>query len=146
MPPAPGRSLDAILATLRERGGRVTAPRRAILVALLAARHHVTAEELIAAVRRSHPDISPSTVYRTLHVLTDLGVVEHVHLGHGAAVYHLEGDDHLHLVCDGCGAVVELPDEALAGLAEQVRAQHGFIVQPRHFALAGRCAACSGAG
>jgi Fur family transcriptional regulator, ferric uptake regulator len=138
-----GDRVEAILGLLRGRGGRVTTARRAIVAALLAAHAHVTAEDLTAAVQDRHPDVHASTVYRCLESLADLGVVEHVHLGHGRAVYHLADRTHQHLVCEGCGAVVEVPDDVFESLGRRLRDDYGFVIRPRHFALLGRCLACS---
>ncbi len=134
---------DEILVLLRERGGRVTLPRRAIIAALLDARTHVTAERLAEDVQRAHPDIHRATIYRTLVRLSELGVVTHVHLGHGPSLYHLSVDDHHHLVCDQCGTVVELPAGAFDALRRRVERDYGFHIDAHHFALGGRCAHCA---
>jgi Fe2+ or Zn2+ uptake regulation protein len=134
--------LDELLGLLRERGGRVTSARRAIVTALLDAGGHVTAEELTAQVQGRLPDIHLSTVYRTLEILTDLGAVTHVHLGHGRAVFHLTDEAHQHLLCEECGAVIEAPDELFADLIGRVDREYGFALRPDHFALTGRCRAC----
>lgn len=135
--------LDRILASLRAQGGRVTVSRRLIVEALLGSPHHVTADELIDAVRVDHPEIAPSTVYRTLHSLAELGVARHVHVGHGPAVYHLADDRHSHLVCHDCGVVIEVPPDLLAGPARRVLRDHGFTLDTGHLALSGRCASCA---
>jgi Fe2+ or Zn2+ uptake regulation protein len=138
--------LKRVLALVRDKGGRVTTTRRAIVAALLEAPdHHVTAQTLAEQVQRSHPDIHPSTVYRTLDTLTDIGVVEHTHLGHGATVYHLTDERHQHLVCESCGAVVEVPLSQFEPLVDDLRATYGFDVHPEHVALVGRCRDCAGA-
>ncbi len=134
---------EPILALLRARGGRVTTSRRAILETLLGVAGHVTAEALTARVQAVQPDVHESTVYRFLDELERLGVVDHVHLGHGPAVYHLAADAHHHLVCDGCGAVEEVPDEVFADLRGRLQAEFGFALQPRHFAVTGHCRACA---
>jgi Fe2+ or Zn2+ uptake regulation protein len=136
---------EPILGLLRARGGRVTTCRRAILETFLGVGGHVTAEALTARVQVGQPDVHESTVYRFLDELERLGVVDHVHLGHGPAVYHLASDAHHHLVCERCGAVVEVPEEVFAGLRVQLADDFGFSVDPRHFAVTGRCAACAGA-
>ncbi|MGH9157077.1 MAG: Fur family transcriptional regulator [Acidimicrobiales bacterium] len=139
-----GDRLEAMVDLLRERRGRVTTPRRAIIAALIDAGSHVTAEELTATVRASHPDVAPSTVYRCLEALEEVGAVEHVHLGHGPAVYHVAGaGTHQHLVCESCGAVVEVPDALFEALARRVLTEFGFTLHPGHFAVGGRCRACS---
>jgi Fur family transcriptional regulator, ferric uptake regulator len=142
--PRPDDRLRRVLALVREKGGRVTTTRRAIIAALLdAPDHHVTAQTLAERVQAAHPDIHASTVYRTLDTLTELGVVEHTHLGHGATVYHLTDERHQHLVCEECGAVVEVPLAAFDPLVTDLRATYGFEVHPEHVALVGRCRACS---
>ena len=134
---------EPILGLLRAQGGRVTTCRRAILEAFLGVGGHVTAETLTARVQVSQPDVHESTVYRFLDELERLGVVDHVHLGHGPAVYHLASDAHHHLVCDHCGTVTEVPEELFADLRSRLQAEFGFALQPRHFAVTGRCEACS---
>ncbi|MFP5328345.1 MAG: Fur family transcriptional regulator, partial [Acidimicrobiia bacterium] len=90
---------EAIAAVLRAKGGRMTSSRRVIIDVLLSGDAHLTADAIAEAVQRRHPDIHRSTVYRTLDTLTELGVVTHVHLGHGPSVFHLADEDHHHLVC-----------------------------------------------
>ena len=138
--------LDRILEQLRAGGGRITPARRALVGALLAADSHVTADDLAEVVQRSHPDVHQSTIYRTLDVLEELGVVDHVHLGHGRAVYHLLDDPHQHLVCEVCEDVIEVPDALFRPLAEELARDYGFTLRPNHFAVLGRCAACASSG
>lgn len=133
---------EPILGLLRARGGRVTTCRRAILETFLGVGGHVTAEALTARVQATQPDVHESTVYRFLDELERLGVVDHVHLGHGPAVYHLASDAHHHLVCDRCGAVEEVPDALFAELRTRLSDDYGFALEPRHFAVTGRCKNC----
>ena len=134
---------DTILAEVRRNGGRLTTPRRAIVEALVRAGGHVTADELADAVQKDYPEVHLTTVYRFLDTLEKLGLVDHVHLGHGRAVYHLAGDAHHHLVCEDCGDVVEVPDETFAELGTELLREYGFTVRPRHFAVVGRCRRCA---
>ncbi len=122
----------------------MTDPRRAIVAALLDAGGHLTADELLEAAQATQPATVLTTVYRTMDVLAGAGLVEHIHLGHGAAVYHLTDHGHRHLVCEGCGRVVPVGEEELAELTDHIRSRLGFTVDARHFALPGRCADCSG--
>ena len=126
--------LERVLALLRANGGRVTSPRRAILEALIGHGEHPTAEQLTAAVQARQPDVHESTVYRFLDDLERLGVVDHVHLGHGPAVYHFSDDTHHHLVCQTCGRVVEvgwLIEELRVSLFAQVLGTSGPVSVPR---------------
>ena len=134
--------LEAALDLLRARGGRVTSARRAVLSALLEHHEHASAEALAEVVHASHPDVHLSTVYRTLDAFEQLGVVTHVHLGHGRAIYHLTDELHHHAVCERCGAVVQLPMALFAQLHHRLLDDFGFAVDAHHFALAGRCARC----
>jgi Fe2+ or Zn2+ uptake regulation protein len=131
-----------MLEQLRADGVRVTAARRAVVDALLDADAHVTAEDVAQAVHASNPEVHRSTIYRTLDALERLGVVDHVHLGHGRAVYHLADEQHQHLVCEACGAVVEVPDALFDDLGQALRRRYGFAIRPHHFAVLGRCRAC----
>ncbi|HUP84710.1 MAG TPA: Fur family transcriptional regulator [Acidimicrobiales bacterium] len=140
-----GDRLDRILDQLRADGGRITPARRALVTALLDADSHVTADDLAGAVQRSHPDVHRSTIYRTLDALEELGIVDHVHLGHGRAVYHLLDDPHQHLVCEVCEAVIEAPDALFRPLARALLADYGFTLRPNHFAVLGRCRECAAA-
>jgi Fe2+ or Zn2+ uptake regulation protein len=113
------------------------------VTALLDADAHVTADDLAEVVQRSHPDVHRSTIYRTLDALEELGVVDHVHLGHGRAVYHLLDDPHHHLVCELCEHVIEVPDAVFRPLAETLSRDYEFVLRSNHFAVLGRCAECA---
>lgn len=139
---AKGPSVDSILDRLSQAGRRRTAPRQAIVEMLVGARGHVTADELAEDVQRRFPSVNISTVYRTLDTLEDLGIVDHVHLGHGRAIYHLADDDHQHLVCEACESVEEIPLAKLRPLLRTIEREHGFEVDRRHFALVGVCRRC----
>ena len=136
--------IESILDMFRASGGRITTGRRAIVSALLGGRahRHLTAEQLAAQVQSDYPDIALSTVYRSLDALEEFGVVEHIHVGFGPAVYHLAAEQHFHLVCKQCGAVIEMPGKTLAALGREIRRRHGFEIAPRHFAITGLCENC----
>ena len=136
--------LESLVGEMRTRGTRVTSARRALLAALVdAEHHHLSAQDIAAAVQRAVPDVHLSTIYRSLDSLEALGIVDHVHFGHGRAIYHLSDEPHQHLLCEVCGAVVEVPDDVFAELAATVRRAYGFVIRPHHFAVVGRCAPCA---
>ena len=134
-------SSDDLVAGLRRAGLRVTAPRRAVCRILAeAGREHLTAA---AVAELAGTAVDLSTVYRTLDALEGLGLVEHVHLGHGAGAYHVgASEDHHHLVCDTCGGTVDVPLGDLEQAIERVTAPLGFVPDSAHFAIVGRCAEC----
>jgi len=113
-----------------------------LLEVLFEADGHLTAEDMAQAVQSRAPDVHISTIYRNLEDLQDLGVVVHSHLGHGPATYQLASLAHGHFMCEACGATLEAPDELFVGLARTVKARLGFRIDPHHFAMLGRCAAC----
>ncbi|MGZ4650367.1 MAG: Fur family transcriptional regulator [Kineosporiaceae bacterium] len=132
---------------LRERGERMTGPRKAVLAALAASGGHLAAEDVVAAVSDVDPTVHRASVHRTLEALCGLGVVQHVHIGHGATAYHLvhDVDPHVHAQCSSCGAVVDLPADVLDAAARRMAEEAGFVLDPTHVALSGTCAACASA-
>ena len=138
---------DTLIGGLRSRKMRITAARRAICGVLAANEgEHLDATEIR---RRSEEAsgirIDQSTVYRTIDVLEQLGVLHHVHLGHGPAIVHLSADaDHRHLICEGCGKTVDLPPDAVAEAFGTLAERNGFaVVHGSHFAILGLCQECA---
>jgi Fur family ferric uptake transcriptional regulator len=130
-------------AELRSRGYRLT-PQRQLVLEAVGTIGHATPEEIATAVRATASGVNISTVYRTLELLEELGLVRHAHLGHGAPTYSVAGnDDHVHLVCRDCDAVQEASTDLVAGVVAQLEKEQGFTVDVGHFALFGRCKACS---
>jgi Fur family ferric uptake transcriptional regulator len=134
-----------LVSRIRAAGGRMTAAREALLDELLASGGHLTADDLMTRVQAAVPTVDRSTIYRNLTALEDAGIVFHAHLAHGPSVYHLAVDDelHAHVVCEGCGAVAELPGSALRHVAADLLASQGFTLGRQHFALTGRCRQCA---
>ncbi|MCM2420766.1 Fur family transcriptional regulator [Streptomyces sp. RKAG293] len=128
---------------LRQRGYRLT-PQRQLVLEAVDALEHATPDELLTEVRRTASGINISTVYRTLELLEELGLVSHAHLGHGAPTYHLaDRHHHMHLVCRDCGSVTEAEVTLAEPLTEGLREAFGFETDMKHFAIFGRCAACT---
>ena len=129
---------------LRARGYRLT-PQRQLVLEAVSALGHATPEDIATAVRRTASGVNISTVYRTLELLEELGLVQHTHLGHGAPTYSVASEtDHVHLVCRDCGAVDEAPPDLVAPIVEGLAASRGFQVDVGHFAVFGRCRECAG--
>jgi Fur family ferric uptake transcriptional regulator len=129
-------------ARLRSVGLRSTAQRRAVLQALFEARH-ATVDELAAEVQRTMPDVSLSTIYRTLEALDEAGLVTHAHLHHGSPTYHsVDEEPHVHLVCTRCESIGQQPIAVAASLVAELRASTGFVVDVSHLAVHGLCATC----
>jgi Fur family ferric uptake transcriptional regulator len=130
-------------AELRARGYRLT-PQRQLVLEAVGELGHGTPEEIVTAVRRTAAGVNISTVYRTLELLEEIGMVRHTHLGHGAPTYSVAtDDDHVHLVCRDCGGVEEVDPELLGPVVQRLGEERGFSVDVGHFAVFGRCRACS---
>jgi Fur family transcriptional regulator, ferric uptake regulator len=128
---------------LRQRGYRLT-PQRQLVLEAVGALEHATPDGILCQVRKTASGVNISTVYRTLELLEELGLVTHAHLGHGAPTYHLaDRHDHMHLVCRDCDAVTEADVELAAPLKEGLRAEFGFETDMKHFAIFGRCRDCA---
>ena len=129
-------------AELRSRGYRLT-PQRQLVLEAVADLGHATPEDIATAVRRTASGVNISTVYRTLELLEELGLVQHTHLGHGAPTYSVTtDDDHVHLVCRRCGQVQEADVELLGEAVRRLTTDYGFTLDVGHVALFGRCSAC----
>ena len=132
----------SLAAVLRAKGLRLTAQRQLVLEAV----HelgHATPDQVHAKVAEVAAGVNITTVYRTLELLEELGLVTHAHLSHGAPTFHPVGEAlHVHLVCQACGQVSELPSGFLAPLAQSLERERGFLLDIGHVALFGLCAGC----
>jgi Fur family ferric uptake transcriptional regulator len=135
-------SESSLAAVLRARGLRLTAQRQLVLEAV----HelgHATPDQVHARVARTAAGVNITTVYRTLELLEELGLVTHAHLSHGSPTYHaVGGKQHVHLVCRACGGVTEVSSGTLSPLAATLDEEHGFMIDIGHVALFGLCADC----
>jgi len=144
---SPDAAVDAAVAALRAHGERVTDGRRAVIDVLARTHEHLSADQVVAALESSHPLVHRATVYRTLEVLTELGVVSHLHATSGATHYHLAaaavGHAHLHAHCRSCGAVIVIPVDALADASARIAEETGFRIAPEQSTIAGVCRDCA---
>jgi Fur family transcriptional regulator, ferric uptake regulator len=127
---------------LRRRGLRMT-PQRQLVLEAVRELEHATPERICGHVQRTAPAVNITTVYRTLDLLSELGLVRHAHLGHGAPVYSADGHKHVHLVCHRCGDVSQAPCDVLDGAADALRTACGFKLDATHVALSGLCGRCA---
>ncbi|HJR18720.1 MAG TPA: Fur family transcriptional regulator [Actinomycetota bacterium] len=138
------REIDDLI---RSHGLRRTPQRQATLEAVAAADGHATAEQIVTRVRRKLPAVSPSTVYRTLASLEEVGILCHAHLGHTASVYHVgTAGLHQHLVCERCGAMQEVGEAQTWPFAKELERRYGFRANFTHFAVLGECRSCAKKG
>jgi Fur family ferric uptake transcriptional regulator len=118
---------------------RLTAQREQVLAAVRELGHG-TPEQINEAVT----GVDLTTVYRTLELLEELGLVRHTHLGHGAPSYRPAEDDHIHIVCHECGRVVDVPPDLVDRLEDRLRDERGFVLDRFHLTIFGSCADCTG--
>jgi Fur family transcriptional regulator, ferric uptake regulator len=127
---------------LRARGYRLT-PQRQLVLEAVEKLVHSTPDAILAEVRRTAGSVNISTVYRTLELLEELGLVSHAHLGHGAPTYHLaDRHHHMHLVCARCTDVIEADLSVAEPFTRALRERFGFETDMTHFAIFGTCATC----
>jgi Fur family ferric uptake transcriptional regulator len=137
--PSPPGDVSQALHRLRALGGRITASRREMVELFFSRDRGFTATDIANRL----PELDPATVYRALNQLEQAGIVEHAHLGHGPATYRRTGSRTVLAVCEACGAVADVPVAELDAVRDRLRNAYGFVVDVRHFALTGRCAACA---
>ena len=128
---------------LRAAGKRITSQRKLVLAILAREDGHLDAHDIYERGRRRDTRLSLSTVYRTLGVLKETGVVRELHLDDEHHHYELDGEDeHSHLVCLACGRVIEVDSSAFAEVAGVVGAAHGFEIASAQVELTGTCTDC----
>lgn len=138
---------DSVRDDLRRAGMRWTPQRRVLVEVLAATDGHVTGAELVDRCRAVDPDTTPSTVYRTLRVLEDLGVVQHAHGADGREEFHVRpAEAHGHLHCSDCGQSWEISPSDAAATVREFRDRLGFEIDLSHLSVGGTCAACAAAG
>ncbi len=132
-----------IIARIQERGLRVTRPRRQIVRAVLSQTGPFSAEELLVRLHGNGIAAGRATVFRTLDLLVELGVLDRVHHPSGLHRYVLAGLDHGHyVVCSRCGAVADFNGCNVDDLIAAVVAQTGFRIDGHWLELFGLCAVC----
>lgn len=127
---------------LRGSGYRLT-PQRELILAAVERLGHATPDEVLAEVHEHSAAVNVSTVYRTLEMLEELGLIRHAHLSDRAPTYHSVSDhEHFHLVCRNCHAVISVDPDVLSPLLQRLEADHGFVADVGHLTVFGTCASC----
>jgi Fur family ferric uptake transcriptional regulator len=138
---------ETVLNTLRGRGLRVSTARRVVIHTLFAARRPVSAAEIAGGLGGSCSELDIASVYRNLETLEALGVVRHLHAGHGPGRYTLAGSgEREYLACERCGELLEVDPRRLDGARSEIRERFGYEVRFAHFPIVGVCAGCSEGG
>jgi len=119
-----------------------TKQRDAILDVFLAAEGHVTSEEMFQRVRRRHPSIGYTTVYRTLKLLCDAGLAIERRFEDGVTRYEIEHEHHDHLVCTKCGRIIEFECSMIEAAQNQIAERYEFRILRHRHELYGHCSSC----
>lgn len=131
-------------ATLRSQGYRLT-PQRELVLRAVERLGHATPDEVLSAVREESQAVNVSTVYRTLELLEELGLVRHAHITDRAPTYHsAAGPAHVHLVCRECHGITEVDPVVVEPLTSSLQDRYGFITDVGHLTIFGSCRDCPG--
>ena len=135
---------NRIAGILRQHGYKVTPQRRAVLHTIADSHNHLTPTAIYDRVRQGHPSIGLVTIYRTLDILAELGLICRVHIESGCRSYLMRrpSEHHHHLVCSGCGQVVDFTDCALSKLEQRLSQETGFEMEGHLLEFTGLCQAC----
>jgi len=139
--PDADRLREQLEAYMNERGLRSTEQRRLIVDTFFALSEHATVDELLAEVRKADARIGYATVYRTLKLLSESGVVDERRFDDGITRYELADDDahHDHLICTDCGYIQEFEEPLIEELQERVAKRFGFSLGHHKLELYGSC-------
>jgi Fur family ferric uptake transcriptional regulator len=140
--PAPAGDLEAAVDELRARGLRLSASRRLVLEALFSAGRPATAEEIASGMYGRLPRCDLASVYRNLETLEELGLVRHMHLGHGPGLYAPAARDDEYVTCERCGRSEAVASDVLRDVRAAVREAVGYEPRFGHFPLTGLCPSC----
>ena len=128
---------------LRQKGHRLTQRRLMVVQVLAEQGNHLTVDAILAAVQERYPKTNKTTVYRTLELLNELGLVLVTDLGSGRLEFELAGRPHHHLICERCSVRTEVEDRFLQPLRQSLLEHYGFSTNLHHFALFGICPQCN---
>ncbi len=140
--------MELLKNNLKEKGYKLTPQRRAIVDMIIEKEgEHLTAEEIYDEVKKNCPDIGLATVYRTVLLLEEVGVIYKLDLNDGCSRYELvhsnEEHRHHHLVCNNCKKVIEVEDDLLEELEEVIQTTYGFKILDHSVKFFGICSQCS---
>jgi len=134
--------VDDVIEMLRQRGLRMTPQRRVIVAEIMRTQGHISPTALAKKVQGDMPGVNASTIYRTLAILEQAGVLAHAHLEGGAEYHRTEDAGHVHLACSRCGTEDDLSLDEAEALQQLIEQHRGFRPDLTHFAISGTCAEC----
>lgn len=137
------KKAEEVKEELQELGYRLTPQRQLILTAIRESDDHISAEEIHTRVCAKYPHVNISTVYRTLELLKNLGLVTETDLDSGRYRYHYaDKGHHHHLICDRCNAIIDVDESLFLPIQQALLKEYGFRANMNHLAIFGRCTKC----
>ncbi|MDA8211720.1 MAG: Fur family transcriptional regulator [Clostridia bacterium] len=140
------KTYESICHRMSEKDYKLTPQRRVILHAFMDnSERHLSAEDIYGIVKSQHPEIGLATVYRTLELLAEIGVLQKMNFGDGRSRYEFAQDEehhHHHLICLGCGSVLEFTDDLLESLESTIAGKTGFKILDHQLKFYGYCKKC----
>lgn len=129
---------------LRQRGYKITPQRRSILKSIVKSHEHLTPSAIYERVRRENPGIGLVTIYRTLEILAELGLICEMHAGGNCRSYLMRrpSEHHHHLICSGCGTVIDFTDCNLDKLERKLSRENNFTINGHLLEFLGKCSDC----
>jgi Fur family ferric uptake transcriptional regulator len=143
-PPAEREEQRVLAAHLARHHLKRSTQREVILDAFLRAGRHVSVEDLLKTVRRRHPEIGRTTIYRTLKLFKDAGLASELVFGNEARFEPTwNRDHHDHFICVGCGEIIEFQSPEIERLQEEIASGLGFVIEGHRHHVFGRCRRCA---
>lgn len=141
------KSEDIFLEYLSKKRLKNTSQRMTILKAFLKQDSHLSTEDFYLKLRKKHPGIGYATVHRTLKLFAECGIASERNFGDGQMRFEVSRDDehHDHLVCTGCGQILEFENQKIEQLQVAVAREHNFLIQDHRLELYGLCSSCQSA-
>jgi Fur family peroxide stress response transcriptional regulator len=138
------KSDASIIETLRKKGYKATTQRIAICRFALHSRDHPSAQRIYNEVKKVHPTVSLATVYKTLQILTEKGMIQELDLPESQARFDSNVEPHINLVCLQCGNIQDFDDNAAREIVERVAAKAEFTWTGQRIDIYGICKKCRG--
>ena len=144
-PQSRGESRDLVASALRDRGLRLTPQRQAVCEAIFSCPGHICAEHILEAVSHTRPHLrmNKTTVYRTLDMLLEIGLLSEHRCADGRAQYEPAARGrHSHAICRNCGALVEIGPDLLGVISDGLKSRYGFHADLESYPIFGLCSSC----
>jgi Fur family ferric uptake transcriptional regulator len=136
------QSTEQLIERIKKAGYKLTPARLAVVKVIDDEHAHLNPADVLEQARRYYPKLGRATVYRTLELLTELGILRPIYMGENTPRFIRTEGGHHHLVCNDCGEVIEF-DECMAGeLSQTIQEQFGFEIGSHLLEFYGRCRQC----